>query len=65
MTKFKLLIAFALLLFNIATLEIGECIDRHSDGWSCLKCRENYHLFEGKCYIDILGCTKYHNGAIC
>lgn len=65
MRKFRIFIVFVLLLSTITTLELGECVERHSDGWSCLKCRDNYHLFEGKCYIDILGCTKYHNGAIC
>lgn len=30
-----------------------------------MKCRDNYHLFEGKCFIDILGCTEYHEGNIC
>ena len=65
MTKFKQLILLVFLTVAASSLELGECIERHSDGWSCLKCRENYHLFEGKCYIDILGCNKYHNGAIC
>ena len=65
MSKFHIFIVFALLLSSVISLELGECVERHSDGWSCLKCRANYHLFEGKCYIDILGCNKYHNGAIC
>lgn len=59
-------IALLLLLLAVASaLDIGECVQRHSDGWNCLQCRDNYHLFEGKCYIDILGCTEYHDGAIC
>ena len=57
MTKLMLTILLALLLAGSHALEVGECVERHSDGWTCLKCRECYHLFEGKCYMDILGCT--------
>ena len=65
MSQTRFLVILALLLAGSVALDIGECVQRHSDGWSCLKCRDNYHLFEGKCYIDILGCTEYHDGSIC
>lgn len=61
----KLLILFILLVFSTRSLEVGECRQRHSDGVTCLRCRENYHLFEGHCFIDILGCTQYYQGNIC
>ncbi len=22
----------------------------------CVECKDNYHLYEGMCYVDILGC---------
>lgn len=59
------LFLLVLLVSLSGALEIGECLQRHSDGWSCLRCRENYHLFEGRCFIDILGCSEYHDGNIC
>jgi hypothetical protein len=65
MTTCKLILLLGVLLAVAGALDIGECVQRHSDGWSCLKCRDNYHLLEGSCYIDILGCTEYQDGAIC
>ncbi len=61
----RVILLILILATVVGALDIGECVQRHSDGWSCLKCRDNYHLFEGRCYIDILGCTEYHDGAIC
>jgi hypothetical protein len=59
MAKLIQTIVLLTLLASVYSLDIGECVQRHSDGWTCLKCRDNYHLFEGKCFIDILGCTEY------
>ena len=60
-----LLIILLTCLISINGLDIGECVRLNSDGWSCAECRANYHLFEGRCYIDILGCTDYYSGNIC
>lgn len=65
MGKLTLSLAILVLALTVSGLQIGECVQRHSDGWNCLKCRDNYHLLEGKCYIDILGCTEYQDGNIC
>jgi hypothetical protein len=54
---------FLVLLIFLSTgtaLNVGECLHRHSNGVICLQCRDNYHLSEGSCFIDILGCTQYY-----
>ena len=57
MSNLRQVLLLVLLLTLAGALDIGECVQRGSDGWTCLQCRSNYHLFEGKCYMDILGCT--------
>ena len=64
MSKILLIILLSCFI-SINSLDIGECVQLNSDGWSCAQCRSNYHLFEGRCYIDILGCTNYYGGNIC
>ena len=45
--------------------QYGTCLRFTSDHESCLECIENFHLFEGKCYLDIHGCSEYVFGNIC
>jgi len=61
----KNLVLLLFITIGALGLDIGECLQRHSNGVTCLKCRDNYHLFEGHCFIDILGCTEYYEGNIC
>lgn len=37
-------------------LTVGSCDKYSHDGQECLKCVSHYHLYEGNCYQDILGC---------
>lgn len=57
----------ALLLLVVFTHQqvVGTCEKYSDDGSSCQNCVANYHLFEGSCYIDILGCKQYNFGNIC
>lgn len=44
---------------------VGTCIRFTSDKNACLECIDHYHLFEGKCYVNIHGCVDYVFGNIC
>jgi hypothetical protein len=59
------------LTFMIAVLplaqafSLGSCQTYSLDGTKCEQCITNYHLYDGKCYVDILGCKIYNVGNIC
>lgn len=44
---------------------LGTCARFTSDQESCLECVANFHLFEGRCYVNIHGCVEYVLGNIC
>jgi hypothetical protein len=52
-------------IISVQSLTIGSCMKYSSDGLACLQCVPNYHLFEGECYVDIIGCVDYKFGNIC
>lgn len=43
----------------------GSCSKYSLGGEKCEKCIDHYHLYEGVCYVDILGCSDYIFGNIC
>lgn len=49
----------------IHSFSLGSCTAYSLDGTNCEQCIPNYHLYEGKCYVDILGCKAYTFGNIC
>ena len=55
----------ALLGAPTQTEQYGTCRRFTSDHESCLECVANFHQFEGKCYLDIHGCSEYVFGNIC
>ena len=63
MIKSVLLIAF--MLTTTYTLTIGNCEVYSLDGENCEKCVDYHHLYDGQCFIDILGCKEYVEGNIC
>lgn len=48
-----------------AEVSPATCRSPSQDRSFCLECRDFYHLYEGQCYIDILGCESYVFGNIC
>ena len=48
-----------------ASFSLGSCSAFSLDGSRCEQCISNYHLYDGKCYVDILGCKAYNFGNIC
>ncbi len=67
----KLNHGWLIILFMIAILPLansfvlGSCQTYSLDGSKCELCINNYHLYDGKCYVDILGCKTYNFGNIC
>lgn len=63
MSKFLFILLISYAVAN--SVSVGSCVTYSSDGQSCTECIPNYHLFDGNCYVDILGCTDYQFGNIC
>lgn len=60
-----ILLLLALLPAFDAQVNQATCLTPASDALSCLECRSHYHLHEGICFVDILGCEEYVYGNIC
>lgn len=60
-----ILILLTLLLVGTQSLTIGSCQKFSLDGQKCQVCVQHFHLYEGNCYVDILGCQSYIFGNIC
>lgn len=60
-----LLLVACLLLVGTQAITIGSCNKYSLDGQKCEECVEHFHLYEGVCYVDILGCESYTFGNIC
>lgn len=61
---------FALILLLFSYYVQGQvspvtCKSPSQDGSFCKECRDYYHLYEGQCFINILGCENYVFGNIC
>jgi hypothetical protein len=61
---------FALMLLLVGWQVQGQvstvtCKSPSEDSSFCKECRDFYHLYEGQCYINILGCENYVFGNIC
>lgn len=66
MSKFtSVLLLSALLIAFGNSLTIGSCLKQSLDGQKCEQCVDNYHLNDGNCFVDILGCKEYMFGNIC
>lgn len=50
---------------GVDSITVGSCASYSLDGSQCQKCINNYHNFDGRCYVDILGCRVYNFGNIC
>ena len=59
------ILILALLLVSTRSVTTGSCERYSLDGEKCEQCVSHYHLFEGSCYVDILGCASYSFGNIC
>ncbi len=53
------------ILPHTASFSLGSCSVFSLDGTRCEQCIANYHPYDGKCYVDILGCKAYNFGNIC
>lgn len=58
-------IMLALCVQTYSETSLVTCQKPSQDKSTCLKCRNFYHLFEGQCFINILGCENYIFGNIC
>lgn len=66
MHKLFVSVVILLALFGYtSSLTVGSCKKYSLDGTSCEQCVDHYHLYEGACYVDILGCKEYIFGNIC
>jgi hypothetical protein len=65
----ELLILLSVLLAVLpggrAQVNLATCLRFGADQSSCVECKDNYHLYGGVCYVDILGCGEYMSGNIC
>ena len=59
------ILIMTLLLVGTQSVSAGSCAEYSLDGEDCLRCIDHYHLEEGSCYVDILGCGSYSFGNIC
>ena len=64
------ILLFVLILFTLSKVITSEaslvtCKTPSADQASCLACRDFYHLYEGQCFVNILGCKSYVFGNIC
>lgn len=50
------MLLLAVAIMGAQALTVGSCDKYSHDGQECLKCVPHYHLYEGNCYQDILGC---------
>lgn len=56
----------SLFLLGYTQVSVATCLKpKDKDNSSCLECRDHYHLYEGNCYINIMGCEEYVFGNIC
>lgn len=64
---FKLLAVILLTLLVQVHPEVSPitCRKASADKSSCIECRDFYHMYEGRCYVNILGCETYVFGNIC
>lgn len=60
-----IVLVLAMLLGLTQALTVGSCHKYSLDGQSCEQCVDHYHLYQGSCYVDILGCKEYKFGNIC
>ncbi len=61
----EILLIACLLLVGTQAITVGSCQKFSLDGQSCQKCVDHFHLYEGNCFVDILGCQSYTFGNIC
>lgn len=59
------ILVFILFVAGSQAITTGSCERYGLDGEQCEQCVSHYHLFEGSCYVDILGCKDYSFGNIC
>jgi len=58
-----IVILTTLSIIHTSSLIPNACLEFSSR--QCIRCKLETHLYEGKCFSNILGCTSYSSGNLC